>query len=395
MNLRASETLLADMQTDPRHQAFGSRIAHIGIRATSLDSPTVLHEMSDGVTWLQIGIKDLLRSTGYKDKRAVEHVSTRFDSDDRSMFEWETQDYRETEVGPNILTWLASVSVKDFALFALWNTARRHQLQARLNEEFTDRRDTALGDVERLIDAGIYPAEAMKLYDETFNRYGKFTAIDSIEAGLMGADGYCGDDTIGIANLYTRPDDMRGNNRNFRRTIIHERTHGVARSGGWHDRGFSLGIATPYTYIHTLEEYWASKTEASVNFAEHEQNGWPRTELAAHMQLPSDNRSYPHLNNYYDLIASLSGKLDIPLVGHAYVSHRDSSKGRLLRQRVEDAITEVTGQPAFFDLNDRYEAAETTEERIELMNKETQMLDPFISFEASDDSPVMYTTYKA
>lgn len=381
MNLRASEVLLTDIQADPRHQAFGSRIAHIGIRATNLDSPTVLREMSDGVTWLQRGIKDLLQSTGYKDMRAVEHVSTRFDSDDRNTFEWETEDYRETEVGPNILTWLASASVKDFALFAIWNTARRHQLQSRLDEEFSDRRDKALEDVDRFVDAGIYPAEAVKLYSERFDRYGNFTAIDSFEAGLMCADGYCGDDIIGISNLYTRPEDMRGDNRNFRSTVIHEATHGVARNGGWHDRGFSLGVATPYTYIHTLEEYWASKTEASVYFIEHEQNGWPRSDLAAHMQLPSTNRSYPHLNTYYDLVTGLSDKLSMPLIGHAYMSHRDSSEGLRLRQEVEDAITTITGEREFFDINDRYDAVETTEERVDLMNSESQKLDPFTSYE--------------
>lgn len=391
MSIRQVDSLLNEVQSRPAHYSFGAYLAEASYDSIRRGD----RRLSDGAaaiaSALQRRVSVLLTSDHPQDQQAVRTTADIFRERDHSLFVTEMSGMRASDPGANILEWIATATPRDVAVLALWNRDRRDTLQRRLDEDYQDLVDTALNDVDTHIDNGIYPRQAIALYEDAFRRYGHFKALDSFESGLMGADGYCNDELIAIANLYNDSGAMAEQGQRLFDVVIHEGTHALGINRGINNRGFLSGLASDHAYLLPPEERWASQTEGAFDkrFATPEE----KTRLKS---IHDATRSYALENSLFDLAEQhVPGGIPKDLYGHAFLSVRNSPEGQRVRRELEAKLLHAFGGTAFYSFCESYTAADSYEEREQIVTTEiVRLRDLHAVCEPVDEEPVAIATYK-
>lgn len=349
-----------------RHVPTGSRA--LGSEVALLATRGNMHDARHAADRLSMSARQLLASTHKADIEAAHGIQQTFLANDFSAFR-HTFELDEKPGQRHILDWLAQASLRDMVTFGTFNTDRLTTFQRRLDSDFDLFRHRTMQKVTGLTDISLFPDTAKPLFEQTLDTYGAFTALDSFESGGKQVDGFCDDETLAIANLYTRREDFCGLNRRLFNVIFHETLHGVGNS-----RGFFFGIDTPHDYLRLPEEAFVSHAEAVADSPTLEEATIDRRE--PHIINPADR--YPGIGAYADereffaLVLGHPAEAPLPIdaVADAYFSAREPSGKHSRRRQLEQHMGRYfSGEARFFAAMDQYEQVGTHIERTELTQR--------------------------
>lgn len=357
------DQLLAEQQ-EPARYAFGARLAQLAGENRGRNRPT----LETQATAYRLGRKvaQLVESQHPQDTFATNSIARRFLAKDAASAAVAVEAPRspiQTTEDFNIVRWLADASCGELTAFSIWNNQRRNQLQHRLNTLHPELQSNTSARVEQLIELDIFPQEARQHYQNTFTDYGPLRAIDTFEAGMLGADGYAMPTYIGIPNLFNQA-DFSDYPQYLDDVVFHEYLHGAGFGEG---RGFFSGIWSNPTVVRWLEEHTASHL-TSITAADAAVTG---AKPGAYLPRPGLQETLPYyLESYF---VETLGNIPVDLLGHAYMTPRTTPQGERLRRDLENRLAKAMGSQALlFDFTDTYEAALTRSDRQDLLLKEIQ-----------------------
>ncbi len=389
------EQLAKPMQGSKEHYSFGSWLATHAGYGDQLKPGELSHAAKNEARAIRLGTRRLLESSHDDDQIAVDVTADRFNSDDMTLFLFDTDGDLSTDPKQNILKWIASSETpfRDIALLAIWNRSRRNQFQQQLDEDGDRLSDQILKRVDYLIGEGVFPAGSKQHYGDVAARYGNYKALDSFESGFVTADGYCTDNIRAIANLYSSAESLMGLNTDFIGVGFHEDTH----AAGWHGRGFFHGMVQPHNYHRIWEEFVTSHFQAVTSADGNRRQ--PR--LLDPLQRRERHRSYFNEGIFVSTVNDISdGHITADLIGHAFFSPLDESNPPKPRQQLYDTIVDAIGSPeAFYEIGDTYEEKATHRERNTFLNLTTARLmaeraGVLADFENMDDDMVGFCTIR-
>jgi hypothetical protein len=350
---------IAPQQNRPKYYAFGAELAELAQEDAELGSRSGLSEHARNAALdLSRSARSLLMSVEREDLESVRSINDCFTLYDGGRM---TLDHESITPVSTILPWIADANPRDLAIFARWNTDRRHDFQMQLNTDQKELQSDTLNKVERVINIDLYPKYTHELYRIAMVNYGELKAMDGIESGAMKAMGWCDETTIALANLYTCKDYFHGIGQQLQGTTFHEYTHGAGNNG----RGFSYGISTPLKCKHLFEEMFASYVTAVATAKPGEENtatfGLCDRDLSNVCHYPRERELMEYMND---------GAIKPEKLVEAYFSQRDSKEGISLRTEVEKDFFRFFKSPAtVIDLANNYSYAKTYGAKQHIINK--------------------------
>lgn len=237
-------------------QPFGHEIAFEMSEGTGVNPRTLAM-----VALLRTKVTTLLESPHETDQQTAQRINTAFRINDQLEFNKAVAG--ERAIGErHILEWLAGVDDATFIKLAQWNVERQRSLQAQLAEDSKELVDLSLEKTIRLINLGLFPADALRRVRLAAKVYAPFQAMDSFEQGAKGANGYFDAHTITLANMYALATEQFGISVDIEHTTFHELLHGAGEvSGG----GFFFNQSSAL-YSRILEEAFVThSTEVARN----------------------------------------------------------------------------------------------------------------------------------
>lgn len=200
------------------------------------DATELCPEARDHIKDLKMSVRALV---GAKDKRsqdAAQSINDVFEANDSAS----AAAILRTKYRPkaDVLGWIQKSSYRDIAQLAMFNVQRYAELQEALTLQMPYFNEETLTLTDRLINLNVFPQEARQRMERLIDTGDSFHAMDSFEAGAMGARAYCTSTHIGIGNLFAS-DDMTGVSSDMMGTVFHEREHEI---GEKQNVGFFHGI---------------------------------------------------------------------------------------------------------------------------------------------------------
>ncbi|MCA9327989.1 hypothetical protein KDA14_05660 [Candidatus Saccharibacteria bacterium] len=280
---------------------------------------------------------ELLYSEDTVDQIAVSHINSSYRYEAHTAIAERLHNKLDTRLTDKPLHWLQYATERDIALFAIANRDLHREHQAALDRDYPQIVEKVLEGVESLVKASYYPREAMSVYAETIDRYGRWKAIDPFEGGARNLGGYCTAQVIALTNSYTNPATFTGIGQHFLGKAAHELSHGIDFHEG---RGFNFISANSYHY-----EYFSFLGEA---MAEH--NAIANENARDHQFNlrsidPTRQIDRYHVSPHYEKERILCGALglDPAQLAEVQISTMLTRKGRRLRADVLAQMSHVFG----------------------------------------------------
>jgi hypothetical protein len=261
----------------------------------------------------------------------------------------------------HVLRWMRDAPDDELLDFSLWNRRRLEEQQRALSLAMPELQQDAGERVERLIQTGLFPNVAAKLFAATVKKVGDFRASDSFDSTGGLVSGYCQPEPlfVGMSNQFSNPEHFVGVSSDMKRTGMHESLHalGFARRRGtntammWH-RGGMPGLGSP------LEEAIVSH---AVEVSEKSANPQPEVVIPEERKNgPGDQ--YPSLREMVGITSEYGSKrIPIELVYGAWFEPWPQKVAKTaLRNLLEynfAELTEATDPHAFLRFINSYDRA--------------------------------------
>ena len=325
------------------------------------------------------GIRDLryytfaLRNSDHpNDKDGVRDINNAFITHDHKFATRHLNHRLQEPIGKNILEWLCHAPDHDIAQFCRWSFERTQRLTQALRRDQPDFITQTLDMASELVDSGLFPPYAISVIEsatQTFTLHG----MDTFYRGGMNAVGFCGPETIALANRYRFPQQMHSASNGMKKTMFHEYLHGAGK-----DRGFFWGLKTPLRVERILEEAFVQHS-AVVAFSP----SFSKKPFQAHRDKLYFSGSY---NTVYHaertFMSSLVEHADISLehLSEAYFLPRGSERGEWLREDIERKIGHFFGSRyAFFAFVNEYETTPQSDRPALVLGKIKELTKPFVT----------------
>jgi hypothetical protein len=301
------------------------------------------------VALLRARVTTLLESPNETDQQTVQQISAAFRINDQ--FEFNKAVTGEHAIGERpVLEWLAGVDDATFIKLAQWNVERQRSLQAQLVEDSPELVDLSLEKTIKLINLGLFPADALRRVRLAAKIYAPFQAMDSFEQAAKNATGLFNSYTIRLANLYAIATEQFGISVDLEETTFHELLHGAGEvSGG----GFRFNQSSAL-YSRILEEAFVThSTEVARS---------KRADPQIAAIDPAERIGYASFTYSEErramALLSATDIANVPpdLWAAAFFSNEDSQARRKLMAKLRGAFTLLDPDPiAFETLNQSYE----------------------------------------
>ena len=280
---------------------------------------------------------ELLYSNDIEDQISVSYINSSYRYEAHAAIAERLHNKLDTRLVDKPLYWLQYATDRDIALFTIANRELHLEHQAALDRDRPQIADTVLEGVEALVKTGYYPKEAIRVYRETIDRYGRWKAIDPFESGARRLGGYCTLQVIALSNTYTDPLSFTGINPVFVRKANHELSHGIDYYDG---RGFEFQSSQTdrYKYFSFIGEAMAEHNAVANEQARHNQ-------MNLHIMDPSKQVAPNDIYRFYEKERILCGVLglDAAQLAEVQISSIFTRKGRRLRSDVLEQMNRVFG----------------------------------------------------
>ena len=325
--------------------------------------------ISGGINELRQKTRHLRSSQHTNDVEAVKNINKNFLVYDHTMATRNLNHRLHEPIGKDILEWVSHAPDEDVESFCKWSLVRTHHLTQALCRDQPDFINNTLDKASKLVSMGLFPPVAVPVIDAATKRY-QIQGMDSFYRGGMNAVGFCGNDTIAMANRYKSPKYMYFATTGMKKTMFHEYIHGAGN-----DRGFFWGIKTAMPVARILEEAFVEHSSV-VAFG-------PSIAKKPFIIDPAKRIGSWALNGTYrperTFMATLVEHADIALehLSEAYFLPRGDERGEWLREDIERKIGRFFGsRQEFFWFMDEYEESSRSDRPTLVLNKVKDLTSP-------------------
>ena len=340
----------------------------------SIGSDLVYHpygpeHTAGGLRELRSSTIKLRSSEHINDQDAVRNINNMFVQYDHTMATRNLNHRLREPIGKDILEWVSHAPDEDVESFCKWSLVRTHHLTQALRRDQPDFINNTLDRASKLVSIGLFPSMALPVIDAATQRY-QIQGMDSFYRGGMNAVGFCGSDTIAMANRYKSPKYMYFATTGMKKTMFHEYIHGAGN-----DRGFFWGIKTAMPVARILEEAFVEHSSV-VAFG-------PSMAKKPFIIDPAKRIGSWALNGTYrperTFMATLVEHTDITLehLSEAYFRPRGDERGEWLREDIERKIGRFFGsRQEFFGFMNEYEESSRSNRPTLVQNKVKDLTKP-------------------
>ncbi|USN96192.1 MAG: hypothetical protein H6797_03890 [Candidatus Nomurabacteria bacterium] len=333
--------------------ALSNRIEEYSIGADLIHIPPSRDYTIGGIHALRSHIYKLLELGDNDDLSVSRSVNHFFNRTDYKVARDDLNENLDTPIQPDIVEWISTASDHDIEQFCIWSLCRTIYLTGSLSRDKSKFTDHAMDKTEKLISIGLFPPFAHSIMRNATNRY-DLRGLDSFHSVGLHRIAYCGDDEIGVSNLYVNRKNMSIPSKEMKRTMFHEYIH-----GGGNDRGFFNGITGSHC-MRILEEAFVEHATVVAHTTLIRQPSviHPKKRLKL---FEETSGTYVPERTFLATTCDYTG-ISIEHLSEAYFSPRGDRRGEWLRHGIERKIGKFFGsRESFYNFINAYENIKHTD----------------------------------
>lgn len=301
----------------------------------------------EGAEIIRERVSRLVESTDKDDREVVSDINTNFLKQTSYLAKNELSNTTQTPLRRNILQWMTLATDRDIELFCQWNLKQTWRLTKALHRDKQQLVDHTLEKAQWLTDNGILPSTAMPAMEASTERY-YLQGMDAFHSG-GGYVGFCGTDTIILANTYAFPKLRRVPSFEMKRTVFHEYLHGAGQYNGWFHDGISQ---TSPVAISLVEEPFVEHATVVAHARSLRQSAIINP--AKRMVGLGDSSTYRDERTFLAVMMEHTG-VTWEQLSESYFLPRGNERGEFIREDVERKIGKFFGTiQGFYDFSQEY-----------------------------------------